>query len=73
MNPLYEGLEILECLTISDAKALIMDEQLSDRKFYNVLKTVIPEIEQYDYNASVMFEKVPLLKIIIMFADERYK
>ncbi|XP_065205855.1 medium-chain acyl-CoA ligase ACSF2, mitochondrial-like [Planococcus citri] len=73
LNPLYEGPEVLACLNIGDVKAIIMDEKLSDRNFYDTLKSAIPEIQEHDYNTHITTKHAPLLKTVVMFSETPYK
>lgn len=73
LSPLYESFEMLGCLKGSDVKALIMDEKLNDRNFYHVLKIIVPEMEDHDYNTHITNKNVPLLKTVIMLCDKPYR
>ncbi|XP_065221994.1 medium-chain acyl-CoA ligase ACSF2, mitochondrial-like [Planococcus citri] len=73
LNPLFEGAEVVDCLNASDVKAIIMDEQHYGRNFYNILKSVIPEIQEHDYNTHITTKRAPLLKTVVMFSETGYK
>lgn len=73
LNPLYQWREILACLLKGDVKALLMDEELGERNFYEVLKTAVPELEQYDYNSRISSKHAPALEMVIVFSKQSYR
>ncbi|XP_065224462.1 medium-chain acyl-CoA ligase ACSF2, mitochondrial-like [Planococcus citri] len=73
LNPLIEGPEVLACLNSGDVKAVIMDEKLNDRNFYDILKSVIPDILEHDYNTHITTKFAPLLETVVMCSETPYK
>ncbi|XP_065202713.1 medium-chain acyl-CoA ligase ACSF2, mitochondrial-like [Planococcus citri] len=73
LNPLYQTAELLTCLEQADVDALIMDDQLGDHNFYNILKRGIPDVEKYDNNVHITNEVVPSLKTIIVMSKQSFK
>lgn len=73
LNPLYEGPELLSCLKKAEVKALIMDEELGNHRFYNVLKSVVPEVTEFDCSTHIISRSAPMLHTVVIISEKSYK
>lgn len=73
INPLFEGNELLNCLLLSDSKAIVMKEIPGNRSLYSILTDIVPEIANFDSNSAVKTKNVPYLTKIIYVSKEPSK
>lgn len=50
-----------------------MDESLNDRDFYGILRTAIPEIEDYDYKRQIKSKAIPSLHSVVIISTKEYR
>ncbi|VVC25422.1 AMP-binding enzyme, C-terminal domain,AMP-dependent synthetase/ligase [Cinara cedri] len=70
INPLYKKQELHHCLSKVDAKMLIALEFPPHTDYYEILKSIIPEIVQQPYGKPVTTRHLPNLEFIVMNTDE---
>ncbi|XP_050435531.1 medium-chain acyl-CoA ligase ACSF2, mitochondrial-like isoform X2 [Adelges cooleyi] len=66
INPLYMSRELHHCLEKVDAKMLIAFENNPAQDYYQLLKNIVPEIEQQPHGKPVTTRHLPHLEFIVM-------
>ncbi|XP_050435536.1 medium-chain acyl-CoA ligase ACSF2, mitochondrial-like isoform X3 [Adelges cooleyi] len=66
INPLYLSRELYHCLDKVDAKMLIAFENNPGQDYYQLLKNIVPEIEQQPHGKPVTSRHLPHLEFIVM-------
>lgn len=70
INPLYMKQELHHCLSKVDAKMLVALEFPPQKDYYELLKSIIPEIAQQPYGKPVTTRHLSNLEFIVMNTDE---
>lgn len=50
-----------------------MDEELGNRRFYDVLKSVVPEVSEFESNTHITSKAAPMLHTVVMFSEKSYR
>jgi fatty-acyl-CoA synthase len=74
INPANQAPELLHNLTKVGAKALIFSEVYKSNSCYQILRTVVPELDSCpEHGAQLQSTKVPLLQFIIVMGSKQYR
>ena len=73
MNPLYECPELQLAVEKTDVKVMIIGDTLNERSYYQMLKTIAPELSHHDKHTSLKNETLTHLRIVITMTDTEYK
>lgn len=72
VNPAFQGPEVKYALNKVNVKAIVMSESFKTQNYYEVLKTIIPDLDSFE-PGKVSSSSVPSLKTIIVDSKDLYK
>jgi fatty-acyl-CoA synthase len=74
IDPAYQTPELLHALVKVEAKALICAEEYKSNKCYDVVQTLIPELNDSAVGGiKVTSSKLPALKTIIVMSNTQHR
>jgi fatty-acyl-CoA synthase len=74
INPANHALELLHCLNKAGVKALIFSELYKSNSCYQIMRTVIPELDSCpERGVQLQSTKVPLLQFLIVMSSKQYR
>jgi fatty-acyl-CoA synthase len=72
--PAYQAPELLHSLTKVGVKALIFSEFFKSNSCYQIVRTVIPELDSCpESGVRLQNSKVPLLQFLIIMGSKQYR
>lgn len=72
LNPMYQAPEIEYCLKKVGMKSIITDHILKNQNYYEILKKVVPNLDESPAG-MIHNEEVPDLKSVIVMTNEKLK
>ncbi|KAH8297914.1 hypothetical protein KR018_000615, partial [Drosophila ironensis] len=72
INPAFQGPEVAYCLNKVDIKAIIAPEQFKTQNYYEILRSICPEIADAE-PGKIRSEKFPHLRSVIIDTDDGLK
>ncbi|XP_017043963.1 medium-chain acyl-CoA ligase ACSF2, mitochondrial [Drosophila ficusphila] len=72
LNPAFQGPEMAYCLNKVDIKAIIAPESFKSQNYYEILKSICPEISDAE-PGKIKSEKFPHLKSVIIDGNDSLK
>jgi fatty-acyl-CoA synthase len=74
IDPAYQGPQLLHSLNKVDIKALICSEFYKTNSCYQIVRTIIPELDNCpESGIELKSSKVPALKALILMSDKQYR
>ncbi|KAL5279664.1 ACSF2.2 family protein [Megaselia abdita] len=72
LNPAFQGPEIKYALNKVNVKAIVMPESFKSQHYYEILKTIIPDLDNFE-PGNINCSSIPSLKTIIVDSKDSYK
>jgi fatty-acyl-CoA synthase len=74
MDPAYQPPQLQHALVKSEAKALICAEKFKPNNFYEMVLTLIPELNECaEFGVEISSSKIPTLKTLIVMSNKQYR
>jgi hypothetical protein len=74
IDPAYQAPELLHSLTKVGVKALLFSEFFKSNSCYQIVRTVIPELDSYpESGVQLQSAKVPMLQFLIIMSSKQYR
>jgi fatty-acyl-CoA synthase len=74
LDPAYQPAQILHALTKVEAKALICAEEFKSNNYYQMVLTLIPELNDSPARGiEISSSKLPSLKSLIFMSNKQYR
>ena len=74
INGACQAPEMVHSLARADVKALIFSEFYQSSSCYQIMRTVVPELDSCpEYGVQLQSSKVPLLQFLIVMGSKQYR
>jgi hypothetical protein len=74
LDPAYQPPQLLHALTKGEAKALICGEEYKSNSYYQMVLTLIPELNgSPERGIEINSSKLPALKTLIFMSNKQYR
>ena len=74
MNPANQAPQLLDSVNKVEVKALICAEFYKTNSYYQILRSVIPELDDYpESGVEIRSSKAPSLKTLVIMSDKHFR
>uniref|UniRef100_A0A8D8TUM9 Medium-chain acyl-CoA ligase ACSF2, mitochondrial n=2 Tax=Cacopsylla melanoneura TaxID=428564 RepID=A0A8D8TUM9_9HEMI len=73
LNPAYQSQEVLNCIKKVQIKGIVTDESFKTQNYYNLVKAVLPEIDQTPESSPITSQQCPYFTHLIVNSDKQFK
>ena len=74
MNPANQAPQLLDSVNKVEVKALICAEFYKTNNYYQILRSVIPELDDYpESGVEIRSSKTPSLKTLVIMSDKHFR